>query len=333
MPGVTDRLIESTQLITVDPGDAGQRLDQFLARRFPDRSRADFQRLIADRHVRVNGQIPRKRHVLAAGDRVALCRPQPRTPALVAEQVALPILHQDADILVIDKPPGMAVHPGAGITDGTLVNALLGHDYERFAAMLDADLRPGIVHRLDKDTSGAMVVARTDTAKAALGDAFAARCVGKCYLALTAASPDWDRRTVRTRIGRNPNNRLKMAVIAQGGREAVTEFLVLARVRQGCLIAARLLTGRTHQIRVHLAHERCPILGDRLYGRTAAATAAPRQMLHAWQLTLPHPRTGARMRFVAPPPADFRETATAIAIDLETAIGLVPQDIVDGVPA
>lgn len=293
-----------TQLVVTAAGD-GVRLDRFLAGECPDYSRAFLQRLIADERVRVNGQLPRRRTGLHAGDTISVDWPDEESAATLPESFDLPILFQDKDILVIDKPAGLTVHPGAGTRQGTLVNALLGLDYEGFAAMLDSEQRPGIVHRLDKDTSGVLIVARHAQARARLASAFARRQVEKTYLAVVHGVPRPACMRLETRIGRHPVNRRKMAVVDTHGKPAVTSFETVATGIACALLEVRLETGRTHQIRVHLASLGHPILGDAIYGDRLAAAAAPRQMLHAWRLRIAHPRTGASLSFEAPPPDDF----------------------------
>jgi 23S rRNA pseudouridine1911/1915/1917 synthase len=308
--------VSAPAAVVVLPAEAGRRLDVFLAARFPERSRSFLQRLVIGGAVTVNGRTPRKADQLAAGDQVTIAWPVARPLTLGAEHVPLPVLFEDGDLLVINKPAGLTVHPGAGTQAGTLVNALLGYDFEQFSPLVDAAGRPGIVHRLDKDTSGVLVVARTLQAKAALAAAFAARRVAKRYLACVDGRLPQPEVAVETLIGRHPVHRQKMAVVTRNGKPAASRFRELAWAGGASLVEAELHTGRTHQLRVHLQHLGCPVVGDAVYGRPRSAFAAPRQLLHAWVLAFPHPRTGERRQFVAPPPADFVAFAAAQGLAL-----------------
>ena len=294
------------------PENAGQRLDLYLAGQMPECSRAYLQKLIRAGRVTVGGtpeSAPRA--PVAAGMAIAVDLPEHDAPAApAAEEFAFPILYEDDFMVVIDKPADVVVHPAPGNPDGTVVNALLGRYPELRAAELPDDVRPGIVHRLDKDTSGCLVAARTPEAQSRLAAAFAERKTAKIYLALTAGVPKEPRGRIENLIGRHPVNRQKMAVVQRNGKTAVSEYEVL---RHGtlerhpvALVRIRIYTGRTHQIRVHLASLGCPVLGDRLYGG-ARQVSAPRQMLHAWQLRIPHPVSGEELHFKAPVPEDFRE--------------------------
>jgi len=290
---------------------AGRRIDVLLAQRFPQWSRAFIQRCIRAGTVTINGRPCRPADRVQTNDLVSFT-PLPQTlPTLEAEAIPLDVLYEDDSILVINKPPGLVVHPARGHTSGTLVHGLLGYDAERFQAMTDDEMRPGIVHRLDRDTSGAMVVARTEQARFALRRAFSERQVEKTYLALALGRFDVKSGTIRAPIGRHPRNRLKMAVRPEG-RPAVSHYRVIAASAEPeiTLVEVRIETGRTHQIRVHLAHIGRPVLGDPMYGgRPKDLETAPpaRQMLHAWKLAFPHPDTGRFVEFTAPIPDDMRE--------------------------
>ena len=283
----------------------GQRLDRALAALAPEFSRSYLCQLIESGAALVNGAaILKPAQKVRAGDRLALqLRPTPMSQAFVPQAIALNVVHEDEHLLVIDKPAGLVVHPAAGNWSGTLLNALLARD-ER-AALLP---RAGIVHRLDKDTSGLMVVARTRAAMDALSARIAAREVRREYLAL--AHRPWNgtaQREVDAPIGRDPRNRLRMAVVdlsRQGGKPAQTRFELIANAAQGCLVRALLRTGRTHQIRVHMAHLGHPLVSDQLYGGALAA-GMTRQALHARRLALEHPITGAALTFESPIPPDM----------------------------
>jgi 23S rRNA pseudouridine1911/1915/1917 synthase len=276
--------------------------------------------LIESGMIRLNGEAPKKRAVPLPGDRIQIRIPPPEPSALTPEAIALDILYQDADLLVIDKPAGMVVHPAPGHRGGTLVNALL-HEVGDLSG-IGGVLRPGIVHRLDKDTSGLLLVAKNDSAHGALADALRKRKVVRRYIAAAWGHAEQEEFTVDAPIGRHPTHRKRMAVV-EGGRRAVTHFRVLERWRAADLVQAQLESGRTHQIRVHLAHVGHPVVGDRVYGaarekgfsgvaRSWAAELArrvPRQFLHAAELRFSHPRTGEEMRFVSELPDDLREAA------------------------
>lgn len=295
---------------------AGERLDRCLTSLCPDQSRSYIQRLIDDGLVLLNERKPRRKTTVQAGDAITVEWPDDSVPDLVPESFAVPILYEDDDLLVLNKPPGMTVHPGAGTQGGTLVHALLGYNFDEFKAQIEDEHqpRPGIVHRLDKDTSGAIIVARRAPIRRQLSAQFAAREVEKTYLALVAGQPPTNRRIV-TFIARHPTKRKKMAVVKDSGKRAVTHLRTRAIQGQRALVELGLETGRTHQIRVHLAHLEAPILGDEVYGRRFVKEA-PRQMLHAWRLAFAHPISGERLTIIAPPPEDFCQTASELGLAL-----------------
>lgn len=312
------------------PADAGTRLDRFCVARWPDRSRSYLQALIRAGDILVNGAPAKPGQPLEAGDRVtAVLRPR-EGPRLVPEPMPLPVLHDDPDFLVVDKPPGLPTHPGPGHSRGSLVNGLLALGGAWSAYHADP-LRPGIVHRLDRDTSGVIVVARDDRAHAALARQFAARTVAKEYLALVVGVPPHDEFVIEHRIARHPVHRQKMEAHPPGdprGRAARTRLQVRERFRGFAAVAAFPATGRTHQIRVHLAAAGYPVVADPLYGRlgdrlTAGMLAGrppardepvllARTGLHARRLTFDHPRTGARLTVEAPVPADLLAVIEAL---------------------
>lgn len=293
----------------VTQAQAGERLDAYLARA-SGLSRARVQRLIQGGQVRVDGHPQKPRHRMSPGERVQLHVP-PATPLdLTPEPIPLDILREDDDLIVLNKPPGMVVHPGPGRSTGTLVQALLAHCGT--LPGIGGMERPGIVHRLDRDTSGVLVVAKTESAHQSLSRQFKARVVKKRYLALVRGEVRQDSGRIEAAIGRREDDRKRMGVQSRGGREARTVFHVLRRLPGMTVLALDLETGRTHQIRVHLAHIGHPVIGDQVYGgrreRRRAATDGPRadrQMLHAWRLAFHHPTTGAWVEFSAPIPEDF----------------------------
>ncbi len=285
---------------------SGLRLDHYLAVALPQLSRSRIQALIKEGHILVNGACVKPGEKLREGWQVSVHEPEPVPAANAApEDIPLTILFEDDDLVVLDKAAGIVVHPAAGNPSGTLVNALLHHCTK--LSGIGGELRPGIVHRLDKETSGCLVVAKNDLAHQGLARQFAEREVLKVYLALAAGVFAKKSGVIQTCIGRHPVHRKKMAVLAEGkGRAAVTDYRVLKELPGGggSLVECTLHTGRTHQIRVHLKHLGHPLLGDELYGRRGNY---PRQMLHAWKLGFHHPRTGEWMEFQATIPADFQE--------------------------
>jgi 23S rRNA pseudouridine1911/1915/1917 synthase len=281
--------------------DAGERLDAFVSRHARI-SRAHVARLIADGDVQVDGSRAAKSLRLAPGMRIHVVVEEPAAKGLAAEDLSIPVIHEDEDVLVISKPAGLVVHPGPGHASGTLANALL----RLGAAGGDPD-RPGIVHRLDAGTSGLMIVARSAEAYTRLAAAMAAREITRTYLALVEGQPDTDALTIDAPIGRSPRHRKKMAVVARG-REAVTRVTVLERHARTALVEAKPYTGRTHQIRVHLAVAGHPIVGDAVYGkdrRLADALELDRPFLHAAALSFAHPVTGVRLDLRDPLPPDL----------------------------
>jgi 23S rRNA pseudouridine1911/1915/1917 synthase len=317
------RLSEQRHTVVAGPEDAGRRLDQVLAASLPRLSRSRLKALILDGGVACAGMLlsePSRR--VKPGERFEVVVP-PVAPAVPeAQPIPLDVLYEDADLVVIVKPAGLTVHPAPGNPDRTLVNALIAHCGGSLSG-IGGVARPGIVHRLDKDTSGVMVVAKTDTAHAGLAAQFAAHTIERAYLSLVRGAPRGAAGRIEGAIGRSPHDRKKMAVVTRGGKAAVTHYRVLRRFGPGpqaaaSLVECRLETGRTHQIRVHMAHIGHPVLGDPAYGRMrhrgppdrAAALrkigdAFGRQALHAAVLGFVHPGTGARLRFEAAPPADF----------------------------
>jgi len=280
---------------------AGLRLDIALVKLFPQYSRNRLQAWLKAGHVLVDGAHPAASARTIGGENIELtAQPAADVAQPRAQRMKLAIVFEDADLIVIDKPAGLIVHPGAGNPDRTLLNGLLAH-----APALRKVPRAGIVHRLDKDTSGLLVVAKNLTAQARLAEQLAARSVKRGYLAVVHGEPP-ARGTIDAPIGRDPRSRTRMAVKA-GGREARTNYKVLERFGKAALLECRLETGRTHQIRVHLQHIKCPIVGDTVYRRGArTGVAFGRQALHATALELAHPRTGKHMRWAAPLPADMK---------------------------
>ena len=325
-----EALAETALLITLGEADAGGRLDKALAVARPDLSRARLQALMAQGALSRDGAVLDDVSAKAQAGDYLLIVPPP-TPALpAAEAIALSVLYEDAHLIVIDKPAGMTAHPAPGTPDGTLVNALLHHCGASLSG-IGGVARPGIVHRLDKDTSGVMVAAKTDAAHRGLSALFAAHDIERAYIALTRGAPATWAGTLTTRIGRSPRDRKKMAVLRAGGREAITHYRVKSVFGSGeRVLAARvsctLETGRTHQIRVHLASLGAPVLGDLVYGSAAPAASVraaietaglKRQALHAAVLGFVHPVTGETLRFETAPPPDMVELEAVLRETLE----------------
>ena len=287
------------------------RLDQFLAKRLPGYSRSRLQQLIRSGFIRLNEQTTRPRQIVRGGDTISLTEPPVEKIDVQPEPIPLEIIFEDHDIIVINKPAGLTVHPGAGQREHTLVNALLSHCVS--LSGIGGKERPGIVHRLDKETSGCLVVAKNDIAHRELSKQFAARTVEKIYLALVTGKLRKPAGVIEEKIGRHPVHRQRMRVTSLRGRTAKTEYRVICSSEQASLIECRLHSGRTHQIRVHLHHLGHAVLGDKVYAARFAKNF-PRQMLHAWKLGFHHPRTGELKNFEAPSPADFKQAVSAVGM-------------------
>jgi len=288
---------------------AGLRLDQALARMFPQYSRSRLQAWLAAGHIRVDGARAAARALVRGGERVALAPPAAPQGAPRAQRMALAVVFEDADLIVIDKPAGLVVHPGAGQPDRTLMNALLAH-----APQLAGVPRAGIVHRLDKDTTGLIVVAKTVEAQISLVRQLAERTMRRVYWAVVQGDPPASG-VIDAPVGRDARARTRMAVTRRG-KEAVTRYRVLERYGRAALVECRLETGRTHQIRVHFQHIRHPIVGEATYRRgTRHGLAFGRQALHAAELSLVHPRSGQPVRWRAEPPADFKRLLASLRRD------------------
>ncbi|MEX1048158.1 MAG: RluA family pseudouridine synthase [Akkermansiaceae bacterium] len=292
----------------------GERLDAFLATRLADLSRSRIQTLIREQFIQVNGHPAKPRDAVKLGDRISIVLPEAVPLDNLPQDIALEILFEDDDLVVLNKGSGMVVHPAPGNPDGTLVNALLHHCRGKLSGIGGVE-RPGIVHRLDKDTSGCLVVAKSDLAHQSLVTQFSERStMEKLYLAVTQGVPKPEKETIFTHIGRHPVNRQKMAVVnPPGGKTAITDYETLTAdaATLTALILCHLHTGRTHQIRVHLHHKGTPLVGDPIYGKPSKTSAQTgRLMLHAWRLAFQHPVSRQRMSFEAPVPAEFHPWTT-----------------------
>ncbi len=295
----------------VSANDARLRLDQFLAKELPEYSRSRLQQLIRSGFVRLNKQTTRPRQIVRGGDKIHLIEPPLEKIQMRPEPIPLDVLFEDDDLIIINKPADLTVHPGAGQREHTLVNALLSHCTT--LSGIGGKERPGIVHRLDKETSGCLVVAKNDVAHRELSKQFAARTVEKIYLALVAGKLRKPTGVIEENIGRHPVQRKRMSVSSKRGRAAKTEYRVIHSSDQASLVECRLHSGRTHQIRVHLHHLGHPVLGDKIYAPRFAKNFH-RQMLHAWKLGFRHPCTGEWRSFEASLPADFNEAIRAAGL-------------------
>ena len=282
----------------------GERADQLIARLVPELTRSAAQRLLEEGAVTLAGRPVKKNYKTAPGDVLAVALPEPEPVDAVPQDIPLDVVYEDGDVIVVNKPVGMVVHPAAGHPDGTLVNALLYHCGESLSGINGA-LRPGIVHRIDRDTSGLLIAAKNDFAHQALAEQLQDHSLYREYEAVCVGTLREDAGTVDAPIGRHPVERKKMAVDRKNGRPAVTHWQVLERYPGYTHIRCRLETGRTHQIRVHMAYIGHPLYGDTVYGAKRPAADMTGQCLHAVALDLTHPRTGERMHFTCPLPEEF----------------------------
>ena len=302
-------------VITVEEAYAGTRMDAYLSAVTDNTlSRSFIQKLVAGQQVRVNGELKEeKKYKVRTGDVVEMNIPEP-APAdnVLPEEIPLDIVYEDEDVAVINKPRGMVVHPAPGNETGTMVNGLLYHF--RDLSSVGGVIRPGIVHRIDKDTSGLIMVAKNDKSHLSLSEQLKVHSITRVYRAIVWNNFREDEGTVDAPIAREPKNRFRMAVEA-GGRNAVTHYRVLERYGSFTLIECRLETGRTHQIRVHMAWKKHPLLGDALYGPAKNPYGAEGQMLHAGKLGFDHPSTGRRMEFECDPPAEFSRIVERLRVN------------------
>ena len=290
--------------VTLTVEQSGLRADQYLAGVLDGLTRSAAQKLLEEGRVLRRGKALKKNDKLQAGDEVAVCIPDPTPVEIVPQDIPLDVVYEDQDVIVVNKPTGMVVHPAPGHPDGTLVNALLYHCGESLSGV-GGQKRPGIVHRIDRDTSGLIIAAKNDAAHLALAAQLADHTLARTYECLAVGNFREDSGTVDAPIGRHPVNRKRMAVVRQGGREAVTHWEVIARYPGVTHLRCRLETGRTHQIRVHLAHIGHPILGDTVYGAKKPVPGLTGQCLHAVGLRFLHPRTGEPVELTCPLPEEF----------------------------
>ena len=299
-------MAEEERILEVTLDFDGKRIDQCLAASFSDCSRSFLQKLLKDGKVSINGKTQKASSKVAAGDAVLVLLPEPEELNVEPENIPLDILYEDDDLLVVNKPKGMVVHPAAGHSSGTLVNALMYHCKDSLSG-INGVLRPGIVHRIDMDTTGSLIVCKTDMAHKVIAAQLKEHSIHRCYRAIVHGVIKEDSGVIDAPIGRNPTDRKKMAINEQNGKRAVTHFKVLKRFRQFTYIECELETGRTHQIRVHMASLQHPLLGDSVYGPAKSPYKLQGQTLHAMTIGFIHPSTGEYMEFSAPLPAYFEE--------------------------
>ena len=307
-----------TQDVELRVDAPADRLDAFLAMRLSELSRSRIQTLIREQYILVNDQPAKPRDAVKTGDRIRIAIPEAVPLDAAPQNIPLDILFEDEDLVVLNKAPGMVVHPAPGNPDGTLVNALLHHCRGHLSGIGGVE-RPGIVHRLDKDTSGCLVIAKSDVAHQSLVTQFSERStMEKLYLAVTQGIPKPEKDTIFTHIGRHPVKRQKMAVVnPPGGKTAITDYQILATDASTltALVLCHLHTGRTHQIRVHMHHKGTPLVGDPIYGKPGkTADLTGRLMLHAWRLSFDHPVTGRRHQFEAPIPSEFQHWTSSATL-------------------
>lgn len=311
---------ERSETLTIERSRPSERLDKFLTTVFPAVSRGTIQRLIEDGHIQVNGQPVKPTHPPRMGEVVSVHWPEARPADAQPEDIPLDVIFEDKDLLVLNKAAGIVVHPAAGNEEHTLVNALLHHCKGQLSGIGGVE-RPGIVHRLDKETSGCLVVAKNDATHIALSEQFAGRTTEKIYHAILCGELPRESGEIRAAIARHPSHRKRMAVSAGDGRDAHTSFRIVERLMYSTLVQAEIHTGRTHQIRVHFQHIGFPVAGDETYGskQTKKLTdltgyAPPRVLLHAHKLAFVHPRTRRKRTFTAPWPVDFEEAVERLRL-------------------
>ncbi len=295
-----------SQEFVVAPEDAGVRIDRYLSDQCQDISRSYLQKLLKEQSVLVEEKPVKSNYKVNKGDRISLTLPEIREPEIVPEDIPLDIIYEDKDIILINKPKGMVVHPAAGHYNGTLVNGLMSHCRSELSG-INGVMRPGIVHRIDMDTTGVLIVCKNDMAHNSISEQLKEHSITRRYAAIVHGVLKDDEGTINAPIGRHPIDRKKMSINEKNGRDAITHYRVLERFRQYTYIECQLETGRTHQIRVHMASTGHPLLGDSVYGPAKCPFRLNGQTLHAGVLGIIHPRTGEYMEFTAPLPDYFEE--------------------------
>ncbi len=295
----------------IEVKDGGERLDVFLTESIDDMTRSRIQKLISDNNITVNGLYVKANCKLKPGDIVEVTVPAPKETELAAEEIPLDIVYEDESMLVVNKPQGMVVHPAAGNLSGTLVNALMAHCGDNLSG-INGEIRPGILHRIDKDTSGLLLVAKNDKAHLGLSEQIKEHSLTREYLCIVHGNIKDDSGTIDAPIGRDPKDRKKMTITDKNSRNAVTHFFVLERFQKYTFIKCRLETGRTHQIRVHMSKNGHPIVGDGVYGRKKEEFKLNGQLLHARKVGFVHPETGEYMEFERDVPEYFEQVLATL---------------------
>lgn len=304
-----DGIEAGLETVTAEAEDAGTRADVFLAAKLGV-SRSNMQKLLEDGRVKRGEKIIKANYKVRAGEMFVVDIPEPEPIEAVPENIPLDIIYEDDDVVVLNKARGMVVHPAPGNYTGTLVNALLYHCSN--LSGINSTIRPGIVHRLDKDTSGIMIVAKNDAAHISLSQQIQSKTAVRTYLAVVRGNIKTDSGTIETQIARDKTDRKKMAVVKEGGRDAITDYEVLERFGKYTLVRCKLRTGRTHQIRVHMEYLGYPLVGDPKYSPMKTPFGIKGQALHSHTLEFTHPRTGERMKFEAPLPEDMHKIITRL---------------------
>lgn len=308
---------KASESYSVASGDQGKRIDKFLSEGLADVSRSHLQKMIERGDITVNGSPVRTNYKLREGDEIRILTDTAPVPvAIVPQDIPLSIIHEDDDLLIVDKPKGMVVHPAAGHPDGTLVNAVLFHCGERLSG-INGELRPGIVHRIDKDTTGSLIVCKNDRAHQLIAEQIAVHSIRRSYVGIVHGNVKEESGTIDAPIGRDPKNRKRMAVNAAHGKRAVTHYHILKRLKGYTYLQFDLETGRTHQIRVHAASMGHPLLGDEVYGPKKCPFRLQGQTLHAWRIGFVHPATGEYVEYEAPVPEYMEELVGKLGADSE----------------
>ena len=298
-------MAEISDIFYIDDDYVGCRIDKVLSEIYPDKSRSIIQKYIADGDITVNDTIVKSNYKFRSGDKIQIIEPEPVDVEIQPENIPLDILYEDSDVLIVNKPKGMVVHPAPGHYTGTLVNAIMYHCKDDLSG-INGEIRPGIVHRIDMDTTGALIICKNDNAHNNIAEQIKVHSINRIYKGIVLGNVSNDEGTIHTTIGRSPKDRKKMAIDVKNGREAITHYKVLKRFDRYTYMEFKLETGRTHQIRVHMASIGHPLLGDQVYGPSKCQFNLQGQTLHAEVIGFVHPSTGEYVEFKAPLPDYFQ---------------------------